>query len=107
MSRLLRRVRSWPPSTAEDLGEGAVVHPERLGDIGAAVCRGEAVVPVVHRAVAEEHLEAELPAGLARRDPAGGPVDRADLVAADVPAEPGAQSRAGGAVQPLGLDHLG
>src|SRR5215212_1304746 len=56
-----------------ELGEGAVAHPERLGDVGAAVDRPQPVVPVVDRRVADEHFEAELAAWFTGRDSARGP----------------------------------
>jgi hypothetical protein len=66
----------------------------------------ERVVPVVHRPVADEHLEPELAGGFTRGHPAGRPVHRADLVALDVAAELRVEGGAGGAVEPLGLERL-
>ena len=65
-------------------------------------------MPVVDGLVSRsEHGETELPARLACGHTAGGPVDRPDLVAPDVPTELGAQFGSGGPVEPFGFEHLG
>ena len=107
ISRTLRR----PADTGEhpeDPDRKRTGQPERLGDVGAFTARGQLIVPVVDGLIpGTQDGEAELPAGFASGDPANRPVHRPDLVATDVPTELGAQRGAGGAVEPLGLEHLG
>jgi len=84
----------------------AVRHPERLGDLRAAVDRRQPVVPGVSGLAADEYVKAELAARLAGGHPAAAPVHRADLVAPNVAAEPRAKRRPGRTVEPFGLDDL-
>ncbi|GAA1648727.1 hypothetical protein MMUR_10760 [Mycolicibacterium murale] len=97
-----------PAEDAEQGGQQALGHAERLGDIGATTGRRrEGVMPVVDRPIPHQYLEAELAPGITCGDAADGPVHGTDLVALDVAAEPGTQSRTRCAVQPFGLEHLG
>src|SRR5271165_1818351 len=92
-----------------DLGEEIVAEVEGLGDIGSPVAAGAKLVsPGVHRAFAHDDCELEDLTGYALGDLACGPVeDRPVLVPPDVTPVARSDRRAGGAVEPLGLDDLG
>src|SRR6202012_187206 len=81
--------------------------PEGLRHVRAVSGRRHAVVPVVHRAVAQQHREAELATGHARRHLARRPIHRPDLVTPNVAPELGAERRARRTVQPFRLEDLG
>ena len=93
---------------APDLGEEVVAEIEGLGDVGASVVRGpELVPPGIHRSVAHHDRELEDLTGHALGDLACGPVETGQFSLRLRGPGTAHRPRAGGAVDPLGLDHLG